>query len=63
MARKKIMPNIVPISETFRNFAFDQCSLNKRFGRLLNNDASEPGGAEAIVFLGGIWMFCGRIQQ
>lgn len=50
---KKSLAQIPRISEFLRNFAFEKVSLNKRFGRLLNKKASEPGGAEAIVFLGG----------
>lgn len=44
------------------NFAFGQVSLGKRFGRMLNKEASEPGGAEAIVFLGG-WGSLGRLIE
>ena len=39
--------------EFFSIFALWEASPFKRFGRLLNKKASEPDGAEAIVFLGG----------
>ncbi len=45
--------DIVVILKIVCNFAYGKVSLFKRFGRLLNKEASEPGGAEAIVFLGG----------
>ncbi len=44
--------DIVVIPKIVCNFAFGKVSLFKRFGRLLNKNASEPGGAEAIEFLG-----------
>ena len=40
--------------EFFANFAIDKVTLSKRFGWLLNIEASEPGGTEALVFFMGI---------
>lgn len=47
---KKCYAPVASIPRIFRTFAFGKVSLNKRFGRLLNKKASEPGGAEAIMF-------------
>lgn len=52
---KKCYAHNASITRFFRNFALGKVTLNKRIGRLLNNDASEPGGAEAIVFFRKIW--------
>lgn len=60
MVVKKCYAHVASIPRIFRNFAFGKVSLNKRFGRLLNKEASEPGGAEAIMFLGG-WRCLGRL--
>lgn len=38
--------------EFFSIFARWEASPFKRYGRLLNKNASEPGGAEAKAFLG-----------
>lgn len=46
--------------EFFSNFALWEASPFKRYGRLLNKEASEPGGAEAIVFLRG-WRCLGGL--
>lgn len=50
--KQKTAMNAIPSLE-ISNFVCRLVSLPKRFGRLRNKEASEPGGAEAIVFLGG----------
>lgn len=45
-------PNNILLSRLFVMIFNKSQSPFKRYGRLLNKEASEPGGTEAIVFLG-----------